>query len=84
MGSNSGDLVNQILDTDDAMFAEGLLDDLVVSEAHTVAIDLSVSTLVDQLANGLQVGLSESVLLDFASTSYHELRSIHNKKPTDK
>ncbi len=61
MGSNSGDLVNQILDTDDAMFAEGLLDDLVVSEAHTVAIDLSVSTLVDQLANGLQVGLSESV-----------------------
>jgi hypothetical protein len=54
--TNGGDLVDEILNTDEAVLAEVLLDGGVVAQGDALLVDLSVSALVDQLANGLKVG----------------------------
>lgn len=58
VGADGVDLVDQILHTDDAVLAEVLLDDLVVGEGNTLLVNLAVTALVDELADGLQVGVS--------------------------
>jgi hypothetical protein len=58
VGTNGEDLVDQVLHADNAILAEVLLDDGVVGESNALLVDLSVSTLVDELANGLEVGVS--------------------------
>ena len=52
------DLVDQILHTDDTVLAEAGLDDCVVGEGNALLLNLSVSALVDELTDGLQVGVS--------------------------
>jgi len=57
--SNSEDLMDQILHAHNAVLAEVLLDDGVVGERDTSLVgSLGVSTLVDELANGLEVGVA--------------------------
>jgi len=56
--ANGVDLVDQILHADNAELAEVLLDDLVVGEGSALLVDLSVTTLVQKLADGLQVGVT--------------------------
>jgi hypothetical protein len=58
VGANSEDLVDEILNGDDAELAEGSLNEGVVGEGNALALNLSVSTLVDQLADGLEVGFT--------------------------
>lgn len=58
VGSNGVDLVDKILDADNAVLAKVLLDDLVVGEREALAVDLAVTTLVDKLADGLEVGVT--------------------------
>lgn len=58
VGANGVDLVDEVLNADDAVLAEVLLDDLVVGERETLLVDLSVAALVDKLADGLQVGVA--------------------------
>lgn len=58
VGSDGEDLVNQVLHTDNAVLAQVGLDDRVVGESNALLVDLSVSTLVDELTNRLQVGVS--------------------------
>lgn len=58
VGSDGVDLVDQILHTDDTELAEALLDDLIVGQGDTLTINLTVTTLVDELADRLQVGLT--------------------------
>jgi hypothetical protein len=58
VGANGEDLVDQILHADNAVLAKGLLDDGVVGKSNALLIDLSVSTLVDELTNSLEVGVS--------------------------
>jgi hypothetical protein len=58
VGANGVDLVDQILHADNAELAEVLLDDLVVGEGSALLVDLSVTTLVQKLADGLKVGVS--------------------------
>lgn len=58
MGTGGRDLVNEVLDRDDAELAKGLLDDLVGREGNALLVDLAVPTLVDELADGLEVGLT--------------------------
>ena len=58
VGSNSEDLVDQILHADNAVLAQVGLDDRVVGEGNALLIDLSVSTLVDEFTNRLEVGVS--------------------------
>lgn len=44
--------MNEILGGKDVVFAKGLLDDGVVGERNALLVDLSIPTLVDQLADG--------------------------------
>jgi hypothetical protein len=52
LGTAGGDLVDQVLDAGNAVLAKGALDDAVVGEGNPAAVDLSVATLVDELADG--------------------------------
>jgi hypothetical protein len=58
VGANSVDLVDQVLDADNAELAEVLLDELVVGDGKALLVDLSVTALVDELTDGLQVGVA--------------------------
>lgn len=58
VGANGVDLVDQILHADNAELAEVLLDDLVVGEGNTLLVDLAVTALVQELTDGLQVGVT--------------------------
>jgi hypothetical protein len=58
VGANGVDLVDEILHTDNAVLAEVLLDDLVVGKSSAHLVDLAVTTLVQELADGLQVGVT--------------------------
>ena len=49
---HSNNLMDQVLHTDDAKFAQLLLNDLVIGEGYTLLVDLSVAALVDEVANG--------------------------------
>jgi hypothetical protein len=53
--SDGGDLVDQVFHTDDAELAQGILDQLVVSEGDALLVDLAISALVDEFTDGLEV-----------------------------
>ena len=63
VGADGEDFVDKVLDGKDVVFSEYLLDHLVVGEGHSLFIDLSVTALVDQLADGLEVGLAGKYLM---------------------
>ena len=56
--ANRVDLVDQILHTHNSVLAQLLLNKLVVRDRNALLVDLSVTTLVDELANTLQVGVT--------------------------
>lgn len=58
VGADGVDLVDQVLHADNAVLAEVLLDDGVVSERDALLVGLGVTALVDELADGLQVGVT--------------------------
>ena len=58
VGADGEDLVDQILHTDDTVLAKRIFDDLVVGQGNALLVDLAVSTLVDEFAHGLQVGVA--------------------------
>jgi hypothetical protein len=58
VGADGEDLVDQILNADDTVFAETCLDDSVISESNTLLLNLSVTALVDQLTDSLEVGVT--------------------------
>jgi len=58
VGADGVDLVDEILHADDAVLAEVLLDDGVVGQGDALLVDLAVSALVDELLDGLQVGVA--------------------------
>lgn len=60
VGADGVDLVNQVLHADDAVLAEVLLDEGVVGQGDALLVDLAISTLVDQLLDGLEVGVAVS------------------------
>ena len=51
--------MDEILDGKDVVLAERLLDDRVVRKGNALLVDLAVAALVDQFANGLEVGLAD-------------------------
>ena len=59
--AGSEDLVDKVLDGKDVVLAKRLLNDLVVGQGNALLVELAVAALVDQLANGLQVGLATRV-----------------------
>lgn len=58
VGADGVDLVDEILNADDTVLAEVLFDDLVVGEGEALAVDLAVTALVDELTDGLEVGVT--------------------------
>jgi hypothetical protein len=56
--ADGDDFVDQVLDALNAVFAERLLNDLVGGNRDTLAVDLGETTLVNEFANGLQVGVA--------------------------
>jgi len=58
VGADGVDLVDEILHADNTVLAEVLLNDGVVGKGNALLVDLSVSTLVDELLDGLQVGVT--------------------------
>lgn len=56
VGTDGVDFVDQIFHTDDVVLAEGSFNDGVISEGNALLVDLSETTLVNQLADALQVG----------------------------
>ena len=47
--------MNEVLHADDTELAQRLLDDGVVGDGDSLAVDLGVSSLVNQFSDGLQV-----------------------------
>lgn len=58
VGADSEDLVDEILNADDTVLAEVGLDDGVVGKSNALLVDLAVTALVDELLDGLQVGVT--------------------------
>jgi len=58
VGTDSDDFVDQILDAHNAVLAQIVLDKLVVGKSDTLLVDLAIPTLVDELADGLEVGVA--------------------------
>ena len=58
VGAGGEDLVDEVFDGEDVVLAKGLLNDLVVGEGDSLLVDLAVTALVNQLADGLEVGLA--------------------------
>ena len=50
-GADGGDLVDEVLNAGEAELAEGSLNDGVVSEGDSLAVDLAVASLVDKLSD---------------------------------
>ena len=50
--------MHEILDGQDVILAKSILDDGIIGQRDTLTIDFAVATLVDQLADCLQVWLS--------------------------
>lgn len=55
---HSNNLMDQVLHTDDAKFAQLLLDDLVIGEWNALLVDLSVAALIDEVADGFDTGVA--------------------------
>jgi len=60
VGTDSVELSDQILNTDDLVGSEDLLNDFVRSDGNSLLVDLSVSSLVDQVGDSVSGGVSES------------------------
>jgi len=58
VGSNGEDLVDEILDGLNSDVTEASLDDGVLLEWDTLAVDLAVTSLVDEFLDGLEVGVA--------------------------
>ena len=55
---HSNNLMDQVLHTDDAKFAQLLLDDLVIGEGNALLVNLPVAALVDEVADGFDTGVA--------------------------
>jgi hypothetical protein len=53
--------VHKVFDRQNVIFAESVLDDRVIGQRYTLAVDFAIAALVDQLADSLQVWLAEKM-----------------------
>lgn len=52
------DLMNEVFNREDTVLAEDTLDLLVVNERNTLTVQLSITALVDEVTDGLEVGVT--------------------------
>jgi len=60
VGSDSVDFVDQIFNADDAVLTKSLFNDLVISDGDSLLVDLTETSLVNQVRDGMSGGISES------------------------
>ena len=60
MGADSHDLVDQVLHIVDSALSEFACDNAVISERQSHSVDLAVTSLVDELSNGVSSWVSPS------------------------
>ena len=58
VGAHGIDFMDQILHAHDSIFAQIVFDDLIVGERDTLFIDFAVSALVNEFADGLEIGIA--------------------------
>jgi hypothetical protein len=58
VGANGKDFVDQILNANDALVAESLGNQRVVRDGDALLVQLGISALVDEILDGLQVGVT--------------------------
>jgi len=58
VGADGVDLVDEVLHADNAVLAEVLLNDGVIGEGDALLVDLTITTLVDEVLDGLEVGVT--------------------------
>ena len=58
--SDGIDLMDQVLDTDNTVFAEVIFNKLVVCERDTLLVDFAISALVNKLTNRFEIGIAVS------------------------
>jgi hypothetical protein len=61
--AHSGNLVDQILQTDKSLLTQGLLNSCVVSQTDAITIHFAMAALVDKLTNRLEIGLPRKQVL---------------------
>ena len=81
--ANGVNLVDQILNTDNAVLAKCLLDDSVIGQGSPGLVDLPVTTLVDQFPNTLQVGIPVNTDKRFSSCWFQD-RNYDSDQPTER
>jgi len=52
VGTDSGDFMNEVFNTDDSVLLELLFDDAVISQGNSGTVDLTVASLVNKFGNG--------------------------------
>jgi hypothetical protein len=72
VGADSVNFMDEVFHTDHAVLTEVLLNHLVVSKGDSLLVDLAVSALVDELADGLEVGVS------VCDEGFHDLQHLHS------
>lgn len=60
VGANGDNLVDQVLDGGDTVLAKSLLNDGVLRQSNSLLVDLTVTSLVDQLSDGSSRGVTVS------------------------
>lgn len=58
VGANGENFVDQVLHAHDAILAQVVLDELVVGKSNSLLVDLAITALVDELSDGLEVGIT--------------------------
>lgn len=56
--TSSRDLVNDIFNRDNTILTKSAFDNFIRAKGNPLLVDLSITSLVDQFSNSLQVGLS--------------------------
>ena len=58
VGSDGENLMNQVLHTHDTVLPQMIFNDLVIGKRDPLLVDLAIAALVDEFADGLEVGIA--------------------------
>jgi hypothetical protein len=77
VGASRCNLVNEILDAKNVVFAEHALNDTIVGNGNPLLVDFAISTLVDELSDGLQVRFTGKRARVVSANQYGMLDDTH-------
>jgi hypothetical protein len=84
VGANNVKLVDNVLNAENTDGAESLLDDGVICQGETLGLNLGESTLVDELLDGLKVGVTVGdVRLNQVQHLHHGLGKLNKNGAVD-